>query len=63
MKKIKPTYQEEMLVLRQRIDNLETKLALTDEPLLIDALAYELLGLRSRMNFLIARARKEQISS
>ncbi len=63
MKKIKPTYQEEMLVLRQRIDNLETKLALTDEPLLIDALAYELLGLRSRMNFLIARARKEQIPS
>jgi len=63
MKKIKTTYQEEMLVLRQRIDNLETKLALTDEPLLIDALAYELLGLRSRMNFLIARARKEQIPS
>jgi len=63
MKKIKTKYQEEMLVLRQRIDNLETKLALTDEPLLIDALAYELLGLRSRMNFLIARARKEQIPS
>lgn len=63
MKKTKPTYQEEMLVLRQRIDNLETKLALTDEPLLIDALAYELLGLRSRMNFLIARARREQIPS
>lgn len=63
MKKIKPTYQEEMLVLRQRIDNLEAKLSLTDEPLLIDALAYELLGLRSRMNFLIVRAKNEQISS
>lgn len=63
MKKTKPTYREEMLILRHRIDNLETKLSLTDEPLLIDALAYELLGLRARMNFLIARARKEQIPS
>ena len=46
--------------LRLRIENLETKLALTNEPLLVDALSYELLGLRARMNFLIARAKQEQ---
>lgn len=58
MKKIKPTYRDEMVLLRDRIDNLEAKLSLTAEPLLIDAMAYELLGLRARMNFLIAAARK-----
>ena len=58
MKKSKPTYREEMVNLRERIDNLETKISMTAEPLLIDAMAYELLGLRARMNFLIAAARK-----
>ncbi len=62
MKKQTVTYRDEMVALRLRIENLETKLALTNEPMLVDALSYELLGLRSRMSFLIARAKKEQLS-
>ena len=61
MKKNTVTYRDEMMGLRLRIENLETKLALTNEPLLVDALSYELLGLRSRLNFLIARAKQEQV--
>ncbi len=57
MKKRTPTPQEEMMELRRRIENLETKLSLIREPLLIDALAYELLGLKARMNFLFAEAK------
>ena len=60
MKKNTVTYRDEMMGLRRRIENLETQLALTHEPLLVDALSYELLGLRARMNFLIARAKQEQ---
>lgn len=60
MKKQRPTYRDEMVSLRQRINNLETKLSLINEPLLVDALSYELLGLQARMNFLIATAKKEQ---
>ena len=47
------------MLLRQRMENLETKLSLINEPMLVDALAYELLGVRARMNFLIARAKEE----
>jgi hypothetical protein len=61
MKKQRPTYRDEMVSLRQRINNLETKLSLINEPLLVDALSYELLGLQARMNFLIATAKKEQM--
>lgn len=61
MKKQRPTYRDEMVALRQRINNLETKLSLINEPLLVDALSYELLGLQARMNFLIATAKKEQM--
>lgn len=60
MKKRAPTYRDELLELRLRMENLETKLALINEPLLVDALSYELLGLRARLNFLIARAKEEQ---
>ena len=59
VKKRKLTYQEEMVNLRERMDNLESKISLTAEPLLIDAMAYELLALQSRMNFLIATARQQ----
>ena len=59
MKKKPMTHQEEMVLLRQRMENLETKLSLINEPMLVDALAYELLGVRARMNFLIARAKEE----
>lgn len=60
MKKHTPTYREELLSLRQRMENLETKLALINEPMLVDALSYELLGLQARLNFLIATAKEEQ---
>lgn len=59
MKKQPPTHREEMLLLRHRMENIETKLSLINEPLLVDALSYELLGLRARMNFLIASAKEE----
>lgn len=58
MKKRQPyTVQEELAELKQRISNLETKLALINEPLLADALSYELLGLQMRMRYLINRAK------
>ncbi len=60
MKKRKPDRREEMLELRARMENIENKLAMTNEPLLLDALSYELLGVRARMNFLIACAKTEQ---
>ena len=57
MKKNPPSYRDEMVDLRERMANLETKLSLINEPLLVDALSYELLGLRARLNFLISRAK------
>ncbi|MBQ6823784.1 MAG: hypothetical protein IJP27_03955 [Clostridia bacterium] len=59
MKKQVPAYRDELLSLRRRIENTETKLALINEPLLVDALSYELLSLRARMNFLFASAKEE----
>ncbi len=59
MKKQVYTHRDEMVSLRLRMENLETKLSLINEPLLVDALSYELLGLRARLNFLIATAKEE----
>lgn len=59
MKKQPLSYGEEMAILRRRIENTETKMDMTREPLLLDALAYELLGLRARMNYLFSLARGE----
>ncbi|MBQ8600322.1 MAG: hypothetical protein IJ407_02940 [Clostridia bacterium] len=59
MKKKPITPREELVLLRERMENLETKLSLINEPLLVDALAYELLGVQSRMRFLIAREKEE----
>ena len=57
MKKQAYTYRDELVELRERMANLETKLSLINEPLLVDALSYELLGLRARLNFLISTAK------
>lgn len=59
MKKQPLSYREEMALLRRRIENTETKMDLIREPLLLDALAYELLGLRARMNYLFSLARED----
>ncbi len=62
MKKKLQTPREELVDLRRRMENLETKLAMISEPMLMDALAYELLALKSRMNFLISDTkRREQV--
>ena len=58
-----PTPQQELRELRQRIQAVETKLSFICEPLLMDALAYELLGLKARMNYLIADAKKKENST
>ncbi len=57
MRKKHRSGQEEMLLLRSHIENVEEKLSFTSEPLLVDALSYELLGLRARMNYLFAEAK------
>ena len=57
MKKRAYTPQDELAELKQRISNLETKLALINEPLLADALSYELLGLQMRLRYLISTAK------
>jgi len=57
MKKRIRTVQDELNELKQRISNLETKLALINEPLLADALSYELLGLQMRLRYLISNAK------
>ncbi len=60
MKKQGYTDRDEMVSLRERMKNIETKLSLINEPLLVDALSYELLGLQSRLNFLIAAAKEKE---
>lgn len=47
----------ELLSLKQQMEIVETKIGFTCEPKLIDALSYELLGLRARMGYLIDRAK------
>lgn len=58
MKKKALTPREEMLCLRARMENLEAKLSLINEPLLVDALSYELLGVQARLRFLIAKEKE-----
>lgn len=60
MKKKQQTPRDELIDLRIRMENLETKLAMINEPMLMDALAYELLALKSRMNFLISDTKKRE---
>ena len=60
MKKQVYSYRDEMVSLRERMKNIETKLSLINEPLLVDALSYELLGLQARLNFLIATAKEAE---
>ena len=60
MKQKPQTPREELVDLRRRMENLETKLAMINEPMLMDALAYELLALKSRINFLIADTKKRE---
>ncbi len=60
MKKKLQTPRDELIDLRRRMENLETKLAMINEPMLMDALAYELLALKSRMNFLISDTKKRE---
>ena len=60
MKKQVFTYHDEMVNLRERMRNIETKLSLINEPMLVDALSYELLGLQARLNFLIFSAKEEE---
>ncbi len=57
MKKKLYSVRDELADLKQRISNLETKLALINEPLLADALSYELLGLQMRLRYLISTAK------
>ena len=57
MKKRNLSAREELAEIKQRISNLETKLSLINEPLLVDALSYELLGLQMRLRYLISRAK------
>ena len=59
VKKKELTPHDELVQLRQRRSNVETKLALINEPLLVDALTYELLGIETRIRFLIASEKKE----
>lgn len=59
MKKKAMTPREELVQLRNRMENLEAKLSLINEPLLVDALSYELLGVRARISFLIAKEKEQ----
>ena len=61
MRKKQTGMQDEMLILRNHIENVEEKLSFTNEPLLVDALSYELLGLRARMNYLFADAKAKSL--
>ncbi len=63
MKRQVYTYRDEMVELRNRMQNIETKLSLINEPLLVDALSYELLGLQARLNFLIASAKEAETAT
>lgn len=54
---LSPDIRTELLSLKQQMEVVETKMGFTCEPKLIDALSYELLGLRARMGYLIDRAK------
>ncbi len=59
MRKKEQTPRDELVYLRECRTNLETKLSLINEPLLVDALSYELLAIEARIRFLIARTKEE----
>ncbi len=48
----------ELIYIKAQIEAVESKIAFTSEPKLVDALCYELLGLRARMGYLIDRAKQ-----
>ena len=60
MKKKMPTAGEEMLELRRRIENLEMKLSMIREPLLIDAMAYAYNYLKDKTSGGIQTANKRK---
>lgn len=53
-----PDTKSELVYLKRQIELTEKKICFTNEPKLLDALSFELLGLRSRMGYLIDIAKK-----
>ena len=47
----------ELLYLKKQIEIIESKISFTNDPKLLDALSYELLGLKSRMGYLLDSAK------
>ncbi len=47
----------ELLYLKKQIEIIESKISFTNDPKLLDALSYELLGLKSRMGYLLDNAK------
>ena len=58
MPKTEPTVKDEILYLKRQIELTEKKMSFTSEPKLIDALSFELLGLRSRLGYFIDCAKQ-----
>ena len=54
----KPDVKEELVYLKRQIEIVESKLSFTNEPKLVDALSFELLGLRARMGYTIEQAKQ-----
>lgn len=52
-----PDIRTELLYLKKQIEITESKISFTNDPRLIDALSYELLGLKSRMGYLFENAK------
>ena len=59
MKQITQTIdlRAELLYLKKQIEIIESKISFTNDPKLLDALSYELLGLKSRMGYLLDSAK------
>ena len=59
MKQLTPTanVRAELLYLKKQIEIIESKISFTSDPKLLDALSYELLGLKSRMSYLLDNAK------
>ena len=53
-----PDTRTELLYLKRQIELAENKFRFTNEPKLLDALSFELLGLRSRLGYLLDIAKK-----
>ena len=58
MQKIQMDIKDEIMSVKRRIELTEKKISFTNEPKLIDALNFELLGLRSRLGYLIDFAKQ-----